>query len=269
LKTGDQEFTAMSNSRHFDRAAEYYDQTRPSLEPIATMGSQMIIALTGPEAHILDVGTGTGRVSIPLLERGVDLIGCDLSAKMLSRLQEKFPSARIAQADACLLPFPANSFDAVITAHILHLIPAWQEALREFQRVLKPGGQYLNLKTWEAVGASIRGAVREFWRDWLATQGVDARLPGLRGNPEFQEKLQAMGAQLRTVEVMRYPLRFSLREELSRFESRVYSDAWEIPDPTFDISLKQLRAWVENEYGDLDAPRADEVRFTIDIVHFP
>ena len=258
----------MNTSRSFDRAAGYYDQTRPWLGPFAKAGTQAILEITGAEARVLDVGTGTGRISVPLLERGLDLIGCDLSVKMLQRLQEKFPPARLAQADAALLPFPTGAFDVVMTAHILHLIPVWRQALREFHRVLKPGGQYLNLKTWEAVGVSHRARMREFWRGWLATQGVDARLPGVQGKDELLEELRSMGADLREVEVMRYPLKYTFREELGRFESRVYSDAWEIPDPIFDASLKELRAWIEQEYSDLDTPREDEVRFGIDVVHF-
>jgi SAM-dependent methyltransferase len=187
---------------------------------------------------------------------------------MLHKLREKFPSARIARADATLLPFPANSFDVVMTAHILHLIPAWRDALREFQRVLKPGGQYLNLKTWEVVGTSLRAKMREFWRGWLATQGGDARLPGVQGKDELWQELQSMGAQWKEVEVIRYPLQYTLREELSRFEARISSDAWEIPDAMFDASLKELRAWVEGEYSDLDEPREEEVRFSIDVVSF-
>jgi ubiquinone/menaquinone biosynthesis C-methylase UbiE len=258
----------MSRSRSFDRAASYYDQTRPFLEPIAQAGVQAILDLVGWEARVLDVGTGTGRISIPLLERGLDLIGCDLSAKMLRRLQEKSPSARIAQADASQLPFPTGSFDAVMTAHILHLIPMWREALREFRRVLRPQGVYLNLKTWEVTGVSIRAQMRETWREWLDTQGVDARLPGVQGNAEFLEELRSMGVHLSAVEVIRYPLVYTLREELERFASRIYSDSWEVPDDVFDASLKELRAWAEADYGDLDQPHEDEVRFTIDIARF-
>ena len=46
-----------------------------------------------------------------------------------------------------------------------------------------------------------------------------------------------MGAQLTEVEVLRYPLTFTLREELDRFGSRIYSDSWEIPNPVFDASI--------------------------------
>ena len=258
----------MSTSRSFDRAASIYDQTRPFFEPIATHGIQAILDLTTSGERLLDVGTGTGRISIPLLERGVDLIGCDLSSKMLRRLQEKLPSARIAQADATRLPFPSSHFDAVLTVHVLHLIPHWREALREFRRVLKPGGVYLNVKTWDPVGITIRGRMRDFWRGWLAAQGMDARLPGLQGSDEFMLELRSLGAHLTEVEVIRYPLTFTLRGELERFASRVYSDSWNIADDVHETSVKELQTWVEREYQDLDRQLADEVRFVIDVARF-
>lgn len=259
----------MNNSRSFDRAAGFYDQTRPYFDYLEQAGSEAILDLTGLKAHVLDVGTGTGRISIPLLQRGLDLIGCDLSEKMLRRLQEKLPTARIAQAEASRLPFPDDSFDALITAHVLHLAAAWREALREFERVLKPGGVYLNLRTWETVGASIRGEMREHWRGWLTSHGVDPRLPGVQSQAELVEELTDMGAQLNEVEVMRYSLKFTLRDQLERFAARTFSDAWEIPDREFESSIQELRAWLEEEYGDFDQPREDEVRFAIDIVRFP
>src|SRR5512143_2888443 len=135
----------MNNSRSFDRAASFYDQTRSLPEAIAKAGIQALVDIIGTSSHILEVGAGTGRISIPLLERGLDLIGCDLSSRMLLRLKEKFPSAPIAQSDASQLPFPKAAFDVVMTVHVLHLIPPWRESLREFRRVLKPEGLYLNV----------------------------------------------------------------------------------------------------------------------------
>src|SRR5215813_1513680 len=209
----------MNTSRSFDRAADIYDQTRPLLKPIAKHGLQAILDHVGPNAHILDVGTGTGRISIPLLERGADLIGCDISSKMLRRLQGKYLPARIAQADASRLPFPTSRFDAVLTVHVMHLIPPWREALREFRRVLVPGGVYLNVRTWDPVGVNIRGRMREFWRDWLKAQGVDASSIGIRDSSEFLPELRSLGAQLSEVDVVHYHLTYTLRAELERFES--------------------------------------------------
>jgi len=260
----------MSNSRSFDRAAGIYDQTRPLFEPIAKNGLQAILDITGPDARLLDVGTGTGRISVPLLERGVDLIGCDISSKMLSRLKEKLPSARIAQSDAAHLPFSTAHFDVVLTVHVLHLIPPWREALREFRRVLKPEGVYLNVKTWESAGVSIREQLRVHWRRWLDTQGVSGRRVGIQDEAEFQQELHGLGGHLIEVEVIRYSIPFTLREELERFESRVNSDTWDIPDDIFARSMQELRAWVESEFGDLDpdGQLTDEVRFVINVVRF-
>jgi ubiquinone/menaquinone biosynthesis C-methylase UbiE len=258
----------MSKSLSFDRAADFYDQTRPLFEPIATHGIRAILEQTGPTARILDVGTGTGRISVPLLERGADLVGCDLSANMLKKLVEKYPAAQLAQADASRLPFPDARFDAALTVHVLHLIPVWRDVLGEIRRVLAPGGVYLNVRTWASAGASVREAMRHYWRHWLEVRGVDAGSPGMRNHEEFQQQLSAMGAARTEVEVVRFALSFTLREQLERFISRTFSDAWDIPDDLHAASIKELRAWVEQEYGDLDQERQDPVRFMMDVVRF-
>src|SRR6185436_8101814 len=100
----------MNTSRSFDVAADIYDQTRPLFEATADVGIQSLLDAAGLEARILEVGTGTGRISIPLMERSADLIGCDLSAKMLARQREKYPAARLVQSDAVFLPFSARYF---------------------------------------------------------------------------------------------------------------------------------------------------------------
>jgi ubiquinone/menaquinone biosynthesis C-methylase UbiE len=258
----------MNTSRSFDRAAGYYDQTRPLLEPIASHGMQAILDITGPGARVLEVGAGTGRISIPLLERGLDLIGCDLSSQMLRRLQGKLPSARIAQSDAVYLPFPAASFDNVLTAHVLHLIPSWREVLREFRRVLRPGGAYLNVSTWAPVGVSVSVKIREFWRGWISANGVNAGHTGARTPEELLQELHSLRAVLKEVEVIRFPYSFNLREEIERFESRVYSETWEIPDALFDASMKELRVWAKDELGTLDQQIEDQVRFVINVARF-
>ncbi len=254
----------MSDSLSFDRAAGYYDQTRSMPEEVTRQGVQAILDLAGARARILDVGTGTGRVSIPLLEAGADLVGCDLSLPMLRRLQEKLPMARILQADASRLPFPTAHFDAVLTVHVVHLIAPWQAALREFRRVLRPGGVYLNVRTYVNAGVVAPGANALFWRGWVQAHGAPIFQPGVRDYQVFLDELRSMGAELREVEVVRYSRTYTLREEMERFRSRVFSDAWYIPDEVHEASMQELQSWVEREVGDWDARREDEVRFVID-----
>jgi SAM-dependent methyltransferase len=258
----------MKASRHFDRAAGYYDQTRLLPEAIANAGIPAILDLLGPNARVLEVGSGTGRISIPLLERGADLIGCDLSLPMSRRFQEKYPAARIVRANAAWLPFPTAHFDAVLTVHVLHLIPSWREVLREFRRVLVPGGIHLNVTTGAAVGDSIILKMRRFWRGWMKANGIDAGHPGARERTELLEELRSLGADIREVEAIRFTESSNLRDEVDRFASRIYSETWDLPDAIFDESIQELRVWVTAEYGGLDQEIKDELRFLIDVARF-
>ena len=258
----------MNTSRSFDLAVDVYDQTRPLFEATVDLGIQALLDAAGLGARILEVGAGTGRISIPLLERGADLIGCDLSAKMLARQREKYPAAHLAQSDAVFLPFPSGYFDVVLTVHVMHLIGPWRAALREFKRVLRGGGVLLNVRTYETVGASIRGEMRDTWRSWLETQGVDTRHPGAQSGEELQAELQSLGARLKEVEVVRFPTSYTVRSELDRYARRIFSDTWAVPEPVYQASLAELSAWVAHEYGDLDQERVETSRFVFDAAYF-
>lgn len=258
----------MSTSRIFDRAANYYDQTRPLLEPIARYGIPAILEVLGPKARVLEVGSGTGRMSIPLLKQGVDLTGCDLSAPMLARFQEKYPPARLARADAAVLPFPTAHFNNVMTVHVMHLIPTWRDVLREFRRVLVPGGAYLNVSTWAPAGLTVSGQIRDFWRGWMAANGTEVGHPGVREKAELLEELGSMGAKLSEVEAVRFPYTFHLGEELDHFASRSFSETWDLPDAIFDASMKELQAWAVQQFGSLDREIQDDVRCVIHVARF-
>jgi len=258
----------MNTSRSFDQAAESYDQTRPLFDVTADVGIRSLLEAAGPGARILEVGTGTGRISIPLLERGADLVGCDLSAKMLARQREKYRTARLLQSDAVFLPFPSGHFDVVMVVHVMHLIGPWREALREFKRVLRTGGAFLNVSTYTAVGKSIRGEMRDHWRDWLGTQGVDVRHPGAQSGEEVKNQLRVLGARLNEVEVVRFTHSYTLREELNRYANHVYSDTWFVPEALYQASLKELRVWTEHEFGDLDSEHEETSRFMFDAAYF-
>jgi SAM-dependent methyltransferase len=258
----------MKKSRSFDRAADYYDRTRQMPGPIETQGIPAIQQLAGSGARILEVGAGTGRISIPLMERGANVVGCDLSSPMLHRFQEKYPAPRLVQADASRLPFSSAQFDAVLTVHVLHLVPVWREVLREIQRVLVPGGIYLNVRTWDMAGAAAAEKIREFWRGWMKQHGVDAGHPGLRTHTDLLAELRSLGAAVSEVEPARYTIPVNIRKELENFAARIYSETWDIPDAIFNESMDELRAWASREFGDIDQEIVDEARFVIHVARF-
>lgn len=100
-------------------------------------------------ARILDLGAGTGNVTIPLVEHGFDVCAIDLSQAMLDRLSAKLsahPGSRLhVERRDCrsLRTFGDGSFDAVTMSLVLFAIGergAARDALAEATRVLKPGG---------------------------------------------------------------------------------------------------------------------------------
>src|SRR5207249_720410 len=144
-------------------------------------------------ARLLEVGAGTGRISLPLLARGADLVGVDLSSKMLARQRRKEPAARVAQGDATRLPFAAGQFDGLLTIHVLHLIGDWRMALREFRRLLRPGGVYVNSWNWHNAD-DVEARLRDYWRGQVVAHGGEWRRPGIQSRQEGLDELGQMGA---------------------------------------------------------------------------
>jgi len=123
----------------FDRAADYYDATRALPDGVR---DALAAELAGREP-CLETGVGTGRIAIPLHERGLALVGTDIAPAMLGRLVANAGGWMLLLADASRLPVVASSFRAVMASHVLHLISDWKTAVDEALRVLRPGGVLL------------------------------------------------------------------------------------------------------------------------------
>src|SRR5262245_53802896 len=137
----------MSEFSNFDRAAEYYDETR-GFPPGADVKVAAFIATTAelkPEHRVLEVGIGTGRIAVPLAAHVSSIAGVDISQAMMAKLLAKSSANPIypIEGDAVYLPFAANSFDAVLSVHVFHLIPDMDKCIQEINRVLKPDGVLL------------------------------------------------------------------------------------------------------------------------------
>ena len=96
---------------------------------------------------ILDVGCGTGELSLLLEGMGHQITGIDLSDEMLSVARSKAKAsqlkARFMTGDAESLNFDDESFDAVINRHLLWTLPHHDLALREWKRVLTKVGRVI------------------------------------------------------------------------------------------------------------------------------
>lgn len=95
--------------------------------------------------NLLDVGTGPGSISILLAGMGHQVTAVDLSEQMLALACTNAKTCGVSvdfrKGDAENLPFEDNSFDAVVNRWVLWTVPDPKAALREWTRVLKPGGR--------------------------------------------------------------------------------------------------------------------------------
>lgn len=123
---------------------------------------------------VLDMATGTGEVAVEICSHhpGARVIGVDFSSKMLStgRRKTKFKKfdsrIHLTLGDGRSLPLKSNSFEAATIAFGIRNIEERDQALGEFYRVLKPGGQLLIME-FDIPDDPLLGTMYRLYFDYL------------------------------------------------------------------------------------------------------
>lgn len=144
-----------------------------------------------PDEHVLDAGCGPGETAVYLAGAyGVRVTGVNVSRFELDRAQERARDAGVLgradfrYGDFMALPFPDNSFDAVLALESLQNAPDLDQVIRELFRVLRPGGR-ISLSDFSLESSREPERVAKF----MAALKLD-RLPTL---PQWLEHLRAAG----------------------------------------------------------------------------
>lgn len=130
---------------YWERHARKYDASvRVLAKPLPRMLELTAEAVRGKE-RVLEVAAGTGLVTAALAKSAKQVIATDYAAAMVevlrARVNEAGPSnVTCEQADLYALRFEPASFDAVVAANVLHLVPDFEGAIASLRRVLRPGG---------------------------------------------------------------------------------------------------------------------------------
>jgi SAM-dependent methyltransferase len=116
------------------RKAVYRDVTGPDARQLA-----LEAVLEGRPNRVLEVGCGEGELAERLTTTVADVVAVDQSPRMVELTRARGVDARV--ADIQELPFPDDSFDAVLAAWMLYHVPDLDRALSEVARVLRPHGR--------------------------------------------------------------------------------------------------------------------------------
>ena len=216
----------------FDSIASVYDDTR-SLPP-EIMGPLIdrLAEMYGAGSRLLEIGVGTGRFSVPLCKKGIDVTGIDLSTGMLTLCRQK-GHGKIIKGNACQMPFRDAEFDNAFMTHVLHLVEDWPCLLKEACRVTK-GNLATVISHWPGDDWPLRYySERMKELGFKPHAGIHERVLAERLPPDFEHEIGIIRRE-------------RINDDFIRIlESRQYSIAKKMPE---DLHL-QVIAEVKERYG--------------------
>jgi SAM-dependent methyltransferase len=133
---------------------------------------------------VLDVGAGTGALTAELLRRGTQVAAADPSPTFVGALERRFPSADMRSATAEDLPWPDESFDAVLAQLVLTFMNDAPAGIAEMRRVARPGG-VVAACMWDRQGMDMLAAVHRT-QVALAARGTTEALTRYRTRDEIE-----------------------------------------------------------------------------------
>lgn len=147
----------------WDRNAKFYDwfmfKDKNAYEKLYTLIRPIVKNKT-----VLELATGTGLISKNIVCGAQMIEATDVSNEMIKEAQKCNSSAKLhfSVQDMFHLPYADSSFDVVIVANALHIVPTPEKALREIRRVLKDTG-ILIAPTFTHANNSASGKLRAFF----------------------------------------------------------------------------------------------------------
>ncbi len=231
-----------SQSVNFDRAAEYYDVTRGFPQGLDHDVAKFIadVGTLTTDSTVLEIGIGTGRIALPLSRHTGFYSGVDISRLMLQKLRAKHIDEMVAitQGDVLTLPFGANSFDAVIIVHVLHLVADGAQVLREVRRVLKPAG--IVLKCQNSFGDSEDDPIKPIRDAWMHATASERRSRDRWYRVENMLSENGFEA-IKPKQIYPYKSQTTPGHFLDRVEQRHWSNTWSMPDDVWQLGVNAIK----------------------------
>ncbi len=164
----------------FDEAAERYDRARPGYPPVVFDDLDDLAGI-GPGCRMLEIGCGTGQATVPLADRGCQIVAVELGpglASVARRNLARFPLVQVVVTAFEDWPLPPEPFDVVVAATAFHWIdPAVR--VSKVADALRPGGALAVVSTHHVAGGDqgFFAEVQGCYERWDPATPPGLRLP--------------------------------------------------------------------------------------------
>lgn len=173
-----------------EQAATFDDEPDHGLRDArvrAAWAELLLPLMPSSSSEVVDLGCGTGSLSVLLAADGHRVRGVDLSARMISAATAKARAADVVaefvQGDAAQPPCAPGSADVVLARHVLWALPDPAAALETWVRLLRPDGRLVLVEGHWSTGAGLtaaecEGLVRAVRQEATVTRLTDPALWG-------------------------------------------------------------------------------------------
>jgi SAM-dependent methyltransferase len=259
-----------------------YDDQAAAFDERAGVPADAVQAVAGALAEIvgpadgqrwLEVGAGTGGLSLPLLRLPIRYTGFDRSAPMLEVFRERADAAGLAAelhvADGnARWPVDDASVDVIFSARALHHLDP-EHAATETRRALRAPAGWLVLGRVRRPPQSPKSVLRRQMRRMLEARGLAGRSHEARAGAVFAALERAGGVRIEPRVAARWTGAHRPADSLASWEGKSGLAGIEVPADIKARVLDDLRGWALAEYGDLHRPLEQEESFELDAIRVP
>jgi SAM-dependent methyltransferase len=238
-------------AKSFDEVAELYDRVRPSY-PAALIEDLAHLADLGPSSRVLEIGPGTGQLTVPLAERGCSILAVELGEHLASVARRKlarFPAVMVVTGAFETWPLPSAPFDAVVAATAFHWLDP-ERGVPKAAQALGDGGSLAIVSTHHVAGgdSSFFEQSQTCYERWDPTTTPGFTLPPASDVPAGAEEIEA-GGRFAPAQTRRYEdeIEYTATTYLELLQT--YSNHRALPAATLEGLLECISDLMDQDHG--------------------
>jgi 2-polyprenyl-3-methyl-5-hydroxy-6-metoxy-1,4-benzoquinol methylase len=191
------EYNTGNDKKRLQESRQYWDDLASSFddEPDHGLRDSLVLEawtellktwIPAANATILDIGCGTGSLSVILARLGHTVTGIDLSPSMISLARTKAAAYGLEIEfhimDASHAQLAEHQFDVILCRHLLWALPEPEQVLQRWIKLLKPGGRLILIEGYWRTGAGLHA---EEITEMLPSSFINISVRNLSNDPDF------------------------------------------------------------------------------------